>query len=89
MLLTPLPYRDPGRVALFRSDLDGFTHSPLLTSKEFTALRDRTDLFEDVAAIVEANGSLTSPDDMAPLNAAAVSDTFFGTWACRSSTDAQ
>lgn len=79
VLLTPLPYRDPGRVALFRSDLDGFTHSPLLTSKEFTALRDRTDLFENVAAIVEANGSLTSPDDMAPLNAAAVSDTFFET----------
>jgi putative ABC transport system permease protein len=79
VLFTPLPYRDPGRVALFRSDLDGFPHSPLLTSKEFSALRDRTDLFEDVAAIVEANGSLTSPDDMAPLNAAAVTDTFFET----------
>ena len=64
---------------MFRSDLDCFRHSPLLTSKEFTALRDCIDLFEDVAAIVEANGSLASTDDMAPLNAAAASDTFFET----------
>lgn len=79
VLLTPLPYRQPDRIALFRSDLQGFVHSPLLTSKEFAALRERTDLFEDVGAIVLANGNLTSPDDMAPLNAAAVSDTFFDT----------
>ncbi|HYE84955.1 MAG TPA: ADOP family duplicated permease [Vicinamibacterales bacterium] len=79
VLFTPLPYRQPERVALFRSDLDGFSRSPLLTSKEFAAIRERSDLFESAGAIVEANGSLTSPADMAPLNAAAVSDDFFAT----------
>jgi putative ABC transport system permease protein len=83
VLLMPLPYREPDRVALLRSNLEGFTDSPLLTSKEFSALQERTDLFENVAAIVEANGSLTSPDEMAPLEAAAVSDTFFETLGVR------
>lgn len=34
---------------------------------EFGAFRDRTDLFDGVAAIVEANASLTTPGDMEPL----------------------
>lgn len=77
VLLTPLPYREPDRVALLRADLQGYEQEPLLTSMEFAALRDRTDLFEGVAAIVEANGSLTTPGEMEPLSAAAISDNFF------------
>lgn len=63
VLLTPLPYREPDRVALLRADLQGDEQEPLLTSMEFAELRDRTDLFGAVAAIVEANGSLTTPGD--------------------------
>lgn len=77
VLLTPLPYREPERVALLRADLQGYEQEPLLTSMELAALGDRTDLFEGVAAVVEANGSLTTPGEMEPLNAAAVSDNFF------------
>lgn len=79
VLLTPLPYREPSRLALLRADLPGYPRQPLLTNTEYFALRDRSDLFDAVAAIVEASGSLTAPDDMAPLNAAAVSDNFFET----------
>ena len=79
VLITPLPYRDPAQLVLFRADLPGFAHQPALTSLEFAALRERADLFDDVAAAVEANGNLTAPDDMAPLNAVAVSDNFLRT----------
>ena len=78
-LLTPLPYREPNRLVLFRVDLPGYAHQPALTSEEFLALRGRSDLFESVDAIVESDGNLTSPDDMAALNAVAISDTFFET----------
>jgi putative ABC transport system permease protein len=79
VLITPLPYRDPSQLVLFRADLPGLAHEPALTSLEFSALRDRTDLFDDVAAAVEADGNLTAPDDMAPMNAVAVSENFLST----------
>jgi putative ABC transport system permease protein len=79
VLLTPLPYREPSRLALLRADLPGYPHQPLLTNIEYVALRDRPDLFDAVAAIVEATANLTSPDDMAPLTAAAISDNFLDT----------
>jgi putative ABC transport system permease protein len=79
VLITPLPYRDPGRVVLFRADLPDIAHAPALTSLEFAALRDRTDLFESVAAAVPADGSLTAADIMLPVNAAAVSENFLET----------
>ena len=79
VLLTPLPYREPSRLVLFRVDLPGYIHQPALTSDEFHALRERPDLFESVDALVVSDGNITSPDDMAPLNAVAISDTFFQT----------
>src|SRR5262249_51804205 len=51
VLLQPLPYRDPARLVIFRADAPGFTHHPGITGEEFSALRARSDLFEDVAAI--------------------------------------
>ena len=57
-------------MVVFRADLPGLAHEPALTSLEFAALRERADLFDDVAAAVEANGSLTAADDMAPMAAA-------------------
>jgi len=74
VLITPLPYRDPSRLVLFRADLPSVARQAALTSIEFAALRERSDLFEDVAAAAESDGSLTSPDDMAPMNAVAISD---------------
>src|SRR5262245_27443732 len=79
VLIAPLPYREPGRLVLFRADLPGVTHAPALTSDEYHALKSRTDLFEQVAAAVETDGNLTTPDDMAPLNAVAVSENFLET----------
>ncbi|HEV8347588.1 MAG TPA: ABC transporter permease [Vicinamibacterales bacterium] len=79
VLLRPLPYREPDRLVLFRADLPGFAHQPALTSQEYAALEARTDLFESVAVVVEADGNLTAPDDMTPLIAAAISENFFQT----------
>ncbi|HMD37481.1 MAG TPA: ABC transporter permease, partial [Vicinamibacterales bacterium] len=79
VLIVPLPYREPSRLVLFRADLSGVAHQAALTSNEYHALKSRTDLFEQVAAAVETDGNLTTPDDMAALNAVAVSDNFLET----------
>jgi len=79
VLITPLPYREPSRLVLFRADLPGVAHEASLTSNEYLALKARTELFEQVAAAVETDGNLTTADDMAPLNAVAVSDNFLET----------
>jgi len=60
ILLTPLPYREPNRIVLFRADLRGYPQQPLLTGEEKEALRDRTDLFESVASVYQSEGNLTS-----------------------------
>jgi putative ABC transport system permease protein len=78
VLIAPIPYRDPAQLVLFRADLPGIAHAPALTSLEFGALRARTDLFESVAAAVGADGNLTGAE-MAPMNAAAVSENFLDT----------
>jgi predicted permease len=79
VLLTPLPYTDAARLVLLRADLQGYAHQPLLTNIEYYTLRERRDLFDRVAAIVESTGNLTAPDEMAPLTAAAISDNFLET----------
>src|SRR4029450_2097512 len=76
VLLTPLPYRDPGRVVLFRADVPGYVHQAALNREEFYAIGDRLDLFESIAVINESPGSLTSPDHMEAVNAASASDNF-------------
>jgi putative ABC transport system permease protein len=79
VLLTPLPYREPNRLVLFRADLPGYHHEAALTGTELFALRDRSDLFESVAVINESEGNLTSPEDMEAVTAASISDNFFQT----------
>src|SRR5216110_2948893 len=64
VLLQPLPYREPDRLVLFRADLPGYVHQPVLTDEEALALRDRSDLFQSVATLYESEGNLTAPDDM-------------------------
>ena len=79
VLITPLPYREPGQLVLLRAQLPGSSAAPMLTSLEFAALRAQTDVFEAVAAAVESDGSLTAPEHMAPMSAAAVSENFLDT----------
>src|SRR5262245_18178534 len=61
VLLTPHPYREPGRIVLFRADLPGYAHQAALNGEELFALRDRVDLFESVAVINESEGNFTAP----------------------------
>jgi predicted permease len=79
VLISPLPYRDPGRLVLFRASLPGIAHAPQLTSLEFHALRARTELFASVAAAVIAEGNLTTGDVMIHANTAAMSENFLDT----------
>ena len=79
VLLTPLPYREPSRLVLFRADLPGYNNQPALNREELFALRDRNDLFESVTVINESEGNLTSPEFMEAVAAASVSDNFFET----------
>jgi len=79
VLLTPLPYSDPGRIVLFRADLPGYRHQALLNPEELFALRDRSDLFDAVAVINISEGNFTALDVMAAASAASVSDNFFDT----------
>ena len=79
VLLTPLPFREPDRVVLFRADVPGFVHQAALNREELFALRDRTDLFESVGVLNESPGSLTSPDHMEAVIAVSASDNFLAT----------
>jgi putative ABC transport system permease protein len=83
VLLRDLPYREPHRLVLFRADLPGYVRHPLLTPAELSALRDRSDLFESVAAINESRANLTSADDMEAVTAVAAADNFFDTLGVR------
>ena len=79
VLLTPLPYREPNRVVLFRADVPGYVHQAALNREEFFAVSDRTDLFESIGVINESDGNLTAPDQMEPVIAASASDDFVAT----------
>jgi predicted permease len=78
-VLTPLPYRDPNRIVLFRADLAGYPHQALLNPIELFAIRDRSDLFQSVGVINLSEGNFTADDVMAPATAASISDNFFDT----------
>jgi putative ABC transport system permease protein len=79
VLLTPLPYRDPSRLVLFRADGPGYPNQPALNREELFALRERTDLFESVAVVDESEGNLTAPELMEAVSAASITDNFFQT----------
>lgn len=80
VLIQPLPYRQPGRLMLLRSQLSGGNSTPLLTSQEFRSLEAHTEIFESIAAAVAAEGSLTAADGaVSTTNAIAVSENFFDT----------
>jgi putative ABC transport system permease protein len=76
VLLQPLPYREPNRLVLFRADAPGYTRYPGITGDEFYALRDRTDIFEDIAAINGVNANLTDGDEMERVAGGSATDNF-------------
>ena len=76
VLLTPLPFREPDRVVLFRADAPGYVHQAALNREEFFAVRDRSDLFESVAVLNESPASLTAPDQMEAVTGVSASDDF-------------
>jgi putative ABC transport system permease protein len=79
VLLTPLPFREPDRVVLFRADAPGYVHQAALNREEFFAVRDRSDLFESVAVLNESPASLTAPDQMEAVTGVSASDDFLPT----------
>ncbi|HEV2985601.1 MAG TPA: ABC transporter permease [Vicinamibacterales bacterium] len=76
VLIQPLPYREPNRLVLFRADAPGYDRYPGITGNEFFALRDRGDLFEDVAAINGVNANLTDGDEMERVAGGSATDNF-------------
>ena len=72
VLLQPLPYRDADRLVTFRADSRTVSHAPALTPEEYTALRERTDLFDDVGTVNDARISITGVDNMENVPSASV-----------------
>jgi predicted permease len=83
VLLQPLPYREPQRLALVRADGPGVVRQALVTGEELAAIRTRPDIFESIAVINESPGNLTSPGDMEAVTAASPSDNFLETLGMR------
>ena len=78
VLLRPLPYADPDGLVALRADSGRGLRQAMLTSQEFVALRDRTDIFQSLATLVGVNANLTGVDDMEVLPAASVTENLFG-----------
>jgi putative ABC transport system permease protein len=83
VLLRPLPYREPGRLVLFRADGPGVVRQALVTGRELAAIRSRPDLFESIAVINESPGNVTAPGGMEAVTAASPSDNFLDTLGMR------
>jgi putative ABC transport system permease protein len=79
VLLTPLPYPDPGRLVTIQAQAPALQRRSALTMAEFHALRERTDLFDSVATANSSEGNLTGVDDMEAVVAASVSDNLLQT----------
>src|SRR5438093_9415017 len=76
VLLQPLPYHDPSRLVPFRANAPGLRRYPGITGVEFHALRARTDIFEDVAAVNGVNANLTDGDSMERVAGGSATDNF-------------
>ena len=79
VLFRPLPYSQPAALVALRADSGRGTQQPGLSTQEFVALRERTDLFDTLATIVGVDANLTGVDDMELVPAASFSDDLFGT----------
>ena len=81
MLLKPLPYEDPDKLAqLFREyehPQQGLETSELWSYPKFVAFRDNTESFEQVAAVSDQNFPITDSDNPERLSVELVSATYF------------
>lgn len=81
LLLKPLPYRSPERLAQVFLEHEepgkGIESSELWSYPKFTALRDNNEAFEDVAAVSDLNFPVTDSDNPERLSAEMVSASYF------------
>jgi hypothetical protein len=64
VLLRPLPYAEPDQLVMIRTAGIGGAAEPLLNGAEVQDLRATTHVFDQVAAIVAVEGSLTADSEM-------------------------
>ena len=76
VLLRPLPYVEPDRLVIVRTEGVGGAAEPLLNGAEIQDLQAATHLFSQVSAIVAVVGSLTGESEMERVTTANVTDTF-------------
>jgi hypothetical protein len=85
LLLRPLPYADPGRLALLfadrRGQLQGFSYL------RYTLLREQSRAFSGVAAFASDTFNLTGQGDPEQLSSARISANFFDVLGVRPETE--
>jgi putative ABC transport system permease protein len=77
VLLAPLPYADPERLALVWNRVGDNARTIWLSPPEFADLRDRNDAFADVAALTDRRYTMTGGREPEDVQAAAVSPNLF------------
>ncbi|MDQ2870202.1 MAG: ABC transporter permease, partial [Acidobacteriota bacterium] len=78
VVLSPLPYRDPGRVVAAWEVLEGEGGQPWRVSpKTFLAWRERSHVFSGLAAFGGSRATLTGAGDPVALQGSRVSDGYF------------
>ena len=76
VLLRPLPYTEPDRLVMIRTEGIGGAAEPLLNGAEIQDIRAATHVFDQVAAIVAVVGSVTGESEMERVTTANVTDNF-------------
>ncbi len=78
VMLHPLPYPDPERLASLRTDLRGFGIPDVgMAVVEYEDIRDRSGVIDDIAFLWPMNGNLTGVDRPARIEALAVGENYF------------
>jgi putative ABC transport system permease protein len=78
VLLRPLPFPEPHRLLLVAiSPRSPFIREPVLSDRNFIALREHDRAFEHLATYTKFNGNLTNAGEPVVLSVAGVSDWFF------------
>ncbi len=76
VLLRPLPYAEPDRLVMIRTEGVGRAAEPLLNGAEIQDIRAASHVFDQVAAVVAVVGSLTGESEMERVTTANVTDNF-------------
>lgn len=76
VLLRPLPYADPGRLAMIRISLEGQEFLPSVSPPEVMDFREQARLFEGVAALRDNTAALTGEGEPHQIQMANVTANF-------------